>query len=169
MGKGLERSLGRGPEARARIVTKRYQINTSMTVDGATGAGDGQLQIGDLAEGNLLLLGARSSLTFTGPTSGDLDDNWQGDYAIGSTADSGDNLTGMDANVIASTALAAATAEASPMTEAENTTTAFIDNTAGATGLFINLLVDDGNIGADGLTFTVVGEVHVAYIVMGDA
>lgn len=168
--KGLERSLSRAPDAHARIVTKRIPVNASFVVDGATGAGDGQVAIEGLPEGNILLLGAKVSLQFAGP--GDeatLDAGWVGDFSVGSTADANDTLDGTDVNVIASTELAAATAEVSPQTEAENVTAAFIDNTTAATGLFINLLIDDGNVGADDIPFLVTGEVNLAYIVMGDA
>lgn len=171
MTKGLLRSLGRAPEIKQKVVKKTIAVTAlAMNVDGATGAGDGQVVIGDFHEGNILLLGAVAYFQFSGP-GGDagLTDTWAGDYSIGTTADAGDDLTGTDANIIPTTALAAATAEVSPRTRSASTATgAILDNTDGSLEINLNLLVDDANISADDIGFTVDGEIHIAYIILGD-
>lgn len=142
--------------------------NKTLTVDGASGVGFGTVVIGDLPEGNILILGAVSYMQFTGPTSGDLDDDWAGDYGIGSTPAGDATLTGADVDIIGSTALAAATAEASPLTRGALIPTAIFDNTDGSLEINLSLLVDDANIGADDLDFTVDGHLHLSYIKLGD-
>ena len=107
-------------------------------------------------------------MQFTGPTSGDLDDNWQGDYAVGTTPADDGTLSGADVDIIPSTALAAATAEASPRTRGANATSAIFDNTDGSLELNLSVLVDDVNIGANGLAFLANGEVDLAYTILGD-
>lgn len=170
MGKGLPRSLSRGDEASQELVKKVIKATAlAVTVDGAAGAGDGQLVLSDFPEGNILFLGAVSYLQFSGP-GGDagLVDTWEGDYSIGTTADAGDDLTGTDADIVGSTALAAATAEVSPRARATGVTQAIFDNTDGSLEINVNLLVDDADISADGIAFTVSGELYILYTVLGD-
>ncbi len=172
MGKGLPRSLSRGPLNRQEIVKQTIGINTTVTVDGASGVGVGTVVIGDLPEGNILLLGAVAYLTFTGPTSADLADDWEGDYGIGTTPADDATITGADVNIIPSTAIAAATAEASPTTRGVQADGAFcgvvLDNTDGSLELNLSLLIDDADIGADGIDVTAVGQLYLIYSVLGD-
>lgn len=142
--------------------------DATLTVDGASGVGFGTVVIGDLPEGNILVFGVVAYMQFTGPTSGDLDDDWEGDYGIGTTPASDATLSGADVDLIASTAVAAATAEASPETRAALVPSAVFDNTDGSLEINLSLLVDDANIGADDIDFTVNGRVHLAYIKLGD-
>lgn len=173
MGKGLPRSHSRGEALKQDIIRQTFVAkDLALTVAGAAGVGFGSAVLGGLPEGNILLLGATSYLTFTGPISGSLDDDWQGDYGIGSApvadADLGD---ASDDDFIPSTAIGAATVEVSPRTRGASGTTeggTILDNTDGSLELNVNLLVDDADIGADGLVFTVDGELHIAYIVLGD-
>jgi hypothetical protein len=171
MGKGLPRSLAR---ANVNSPAKRLDLtfeDLSITVDGATGVGFGSAVCGDLPSGNILLLGAVSYVTFTGPTSASLADNYDGDYSIGSTATADATLSGTEVDFIQSTALGAATAEVSPRargTSAAAIAGTVLDNTDGSLELNLNLLIDDANISADDLVFTADGEIHISYIVLGD-
>lgn len=170
MGKGLPRSLSRGEPLSQEIIKAIVKVRAvAMTVDGLAGVGDGQVVIGDFPEGNVLFLGAVAYMAFSGPgADANLGDTWQGDFSIGTTADSGDDLTGTDADIIGSTALAAATAEVSPRTRGTGVTQAILDNTDGSLELNLNLLVDDADIGADGIAFTVEGELHILYSMLGN-
>ncbi|HET6417631.1 MAG TPA: hypothetical protein VFG22_15140 [Polyangiales bacterium] len=172
MTKGLPYSMSRGAPLRQEIIKQTVTVrDAAVTVDGATGVGFGSVVIGDIPEGNILILGAVAYMQFTGPTSASLDDDWVGDYGIGSTPADDATITTTDINIIGSTAIAAATAEASPRTRGTSNTTDLdhiLDNTDGSLEINLTLLVDDANIGADGLDFTVNGELTLAYIMLLD-
>jgi len=173
MVKGLQRSMSRGNELRQEIVKRVIAVRVGLlTADGATGVGFGSLVIGDFPAGNILLLGAIAYMQFSGPTSGDLVDTWEGDYGIGTTPASDATITAGDVDMVPSTALAAAVAEISPRTRGVNATGALtgqiFDNTDDSLELNLNLLIDDVDIAADGIVMTVNGELHLAYIAMGD-
>lgn len=172
MGKGLPRSMSRGNPLKQEIIRQTFVVDdATLTVDGATGVGFGSVVIGDLPAGNILLLGAVSYMQFTGPTAAGLTDTWEGDYGIGSTPASDATITNGDVDIIPSTAIAAATAEASPRTRGVSTTSlngAILDNTDGSLELNLNLLVDDASISADDINMTVNGELILLYAVLGD-
>jgi len=168
MGKGLPRSL----KARSRQIglqDRVIQINQVMTIDGATGVGFGSIRLEGLPEGNILLLGAVVSVQFSGSGSdAGLSDTWAGDFGIGSTPAADATISTTDVDIIPSTALAAATAEVGVLTRVENITAAMIDNKAGTAEVNLSLLVDDADISADGVLITAVGQLHLAYIMLGD-
>jgi hypothetical protein len=169
MAKGLPRSLSRGAPAVKPIIKQTLAVrDATLTVDGATGVGFGSVVIGDLPEGNILFLGAVAYMTFAGPTSADLADTWSGDYGVGTTPAGDGTLTNADVDLIASTAVGPAVAEVSPRTRGTNATQAILDNTDGSLEINLSLLVDDANIGADDLDFTVNGEVVLSYVVLAD-
>jgi hypothetical protein len=164
--------MSRGAPQRQEIIKQTIVVRDgALTVDGATGVGFGALVIGDLPEGNILLLGAVGYFTFAGPTSADLADDWEGDYGVGTTPADDATITAADIDVIGSTAIVAATAEASPRTRGVGVTAtnaAILDNTDGSLELNLSLLIDDADIGADDIIMTVNGELFLAYIVLGD-
>lgn len=173
MTKGLQRSIGRAPGGGGAAAVRRYTyvINHTITVDGATGVGFGTVVIGDIPEGNIQIIGALSYVQFTGPTSGSLDDDWAGDYGIGTTPAGDATITGADVNIIPSTELTAATSEASPRTRGvfdSSSPIAVLDNTDGSLEVNLSLLVDDANIGADGLDFAALGELALIYTTLLD-
>lgn len=176
MGKGLPRSLKHADQNVVRIM--QVDIDHTISVTGDSGAAnDGQVVIGDFPEGNVLFLGAVANVQFTGPTSDELSDTWEGDYAIGTTADANSVLSGTDANIIASTALAAATAEVSPKTRGQTGTDStdggllvdIFDNTDGSLELNLNLLIDDAELtDSETIDVTATGELYIAYAILGD-
>ncbi len=173
MGKGFPRSLKHANKATAHIVRETIKVRSlALTVDGATGVGYGSAVAGDFPEGNILFLGAVAYLAFTGPTSANLVDTWEGDYGIGTTPAGDATITGTDVDLIPSTALAAATAEASPRTRGTQADGAkagqVFDNTDGSLEVNVSLLVDDADIDADGIAMTAEGEIFMSYIVLGD-
>jgi hypothetical protein len=170
MGKGLPRSLSRGPALLDELRKETIAINTTISVTGGAGSADfATAVLGDFPEGNVLFLGAVANLTFTGPTSANLADDWQGDFAIG-TVPTADNSLGDagEANMIASTAIPAATVEVSSVRGA-GATTAIFDNTDGSLEINLNVLLDDGEVGnTETVEITVTGELYVAYTMLGD-
>jgi hypothetical protein len=138
---------------------------TLPVVDGAPGRGT--LVLGDLPEGNVLLLGAVAYLRFT-TADADITATFDGDFSVGTvpTADSDLSDSG-EADIIASTALGAATDKVSPLVRATNATQAIIDNTDGSLEVNLNLLIDDTAI-SGAADFTVDGVVMLSYVVLGD-
>ena len=171
MGKGLPRSMSRGAPQRQEIVRQVVKINHAVAVT-ATGAavGFGASVIGDLPEGNILFLGAVGYLQLSGSGSdANLDATWDGDFSVGTAPTVDVILSGADADIIASTALGAATAEVSPRVRAVNATQAMFDNTDGSLELNLSVLIDAANI-VDGATvnLTARGTLQLAYVVMLD-
>lgn len=173
MGKGLPRSMSRGAAQRQEVIKQVFRVeDLDITVTGgaSTAAGLGTVVIGDLPEGNILFLGAVSYLQFSGSGSdANLAADWEGNYSIGTTASADTTLDSTDANIIASQALAAATAEVSPRTRGTGATQAIFDNTDGSLELNLNLTTADNDVtDSTAVTLTVDGELHIAYIVLGD-
>jgi hypothetical protein len=169
MSKGLPRSTARARPALAQVVTKRIPLKDfQVAVAGTTGVGFGTAPISGLPQGNILLLGAVAYARFSKNGDADVQDAFDGDFSIGTvpTADVDVSDTG-EADIIASTALGAATAGLSPALRATNATQAIIDNTDGDLELNLNLLIDDANISGSA-TFLVNGSLNIAYIVLGD-
>lgn len=164
--KGLPRSLGRSAVGGASPKTIPL-TNVAIRTTGATGVGFGTAVIGDLPEGNILLLGAVAYVKLTKLDAGTIA-TFDGDFSVGSTATADTTLDGTDVNIIPSTALGAATAGVSPVVRATNATQVVLDNTDGSLELNLNLLIDDASVSADDQDFTVNGFVTLAYIVLGD-
>lgn len=150
MSKGLPRSMARGNQSQEAVTKLRLPIKHEITVT-ATGAaiGFGSVVIGGLPEAYLKILAAAVVVNFTGPGSANLTDTWDGDFGIGSTPASDATITGGDVDLIASTALGAATAEVSPTKTVINNTGLNLDNTDGSLEVNLNLLVDAADITDD--------------------
>lgn len=168
MSKGLPRSRARGAPAQQNIRKTRVTLTGTITVDGASGVGFGTKVIGDLPEGNILLLGAAAYVKLVGPTSANLSDTFAATFAIGSAPTADATLSGGEVDLIAGTTMAAATAEASVLTRAVNATQVMLDNTDNSLELNLNVTIPDLDIGANGIVLTVSGVFEVAYIVMLD-
>ena len=168
MGKGLPRSLKFADTSVVRIA--KFTIDHTISVTGdAAAANDGQVVIGDLPEGNILFLGAVAYVQFSGPGSAQLADTWEGDFGVGTTPDANSALASTDVDIIGSTAIAAATAEVSPVTRGVGSTDTIFDNTDGSLELNLNLLIDDANLtDTETVVITAEGVLYVAYAVLGD-
>jgi hypothetical protein len=171
MGKGLPRSLSRGVAQRQDIIKQTININHAVSVTAVGAAvGFGTSVIGDLPEGNILFLGAVGYVQLSGSGSdANLDAAWDGDFSVGTAPTADVTLSGAEVDILASTALGAATAEVSPRVRAVNATQSILDNTDGAMELNLNVLVDAANI-VDGATvnLTARGILQIAYVVMLD-
>ena len=172
MGKGLPRSLARARQLnRQNLLKQIFSVKAgAFTVDGLTGIGFGSFVIGGLPEGNILILGAACYLKIDGPgADADLSDTWSGDFGVGTTPASDGTITAGDVDIIPTTAIGPATAELQVRTRAPSTAAPFVhDNTDGSLEVNVNVLVDDADIGADGISFVITGEVHLVYVVLGD-
>jgi hypothetical protein len=166
--KGMPRSLSRAAAAVSAVRRLKVKVeNLALSNVGATGVGFGAAVPADLPEGNILFLGAVSYLQFSKNGDADVQDAFDGDYAIGTTPTADATLSGTDANIIPSTALGAATAGLSPVVRGASTTAAIFDNTDESLEININLLVDDANISGTG-SMLANGYIDILYAVMGD-
>jgi len=172
--KGLLRSLGRASETDRSIVKRRIAFSFSADITGEADTVDATTAvIGQLPEGNILLLGAVAYVAVKAGTDEHVIDDWDGDYGIG-TAPNGDyDLSDAeDDNVVPSTALASAADDKDAQsTRGLSTATeqVILDNADGSMELNLNILIDDNVITdtEDG-TFAISGTLDIAYIVLGD-
>ena len=170
MSKGLPRSLKHANKSQASIVKLVLPINAAISsVTVSTAKGFGSVIIGDFAEGNILILGVVADLTFTGPTSADLSDTFDGDYSIGTTPISDVTISAGDEDLITGAALGAATAEVSPLQHDSLAPGAIFDNTDGSLEINLNLLIDAADqVDDKTVIITATGMLYVSYIVLGD-
>ena len=169
--KGLQRSLSRGPQSGQHVVKQSISLDVDLTFTGSTGVAVGATaQVLALPEGNILLLGAVANLTFTGPTDANLTDDFQGDFSLGTVPTADNDLADSgEADIIASTAIAAATSEVSANNRGTNATQAILDNTGATLEVNLNVLLDADEVtNAEDVVVTVTGTVDLAYIVLGD-
>jgi hypothetical protein len=146
---------------------------TPITVaDDAGVAQYGGVKVYDFPEGLLCSLGAVISGNLTGYAS--LIDTFDGDVALGSaTATTGATLTGTEADIMQSVALAQAVGEVAAV-DAVTVATAltesgarWLDGTATAKDLYLNFVVDDNAAhGAGTATFT--GTITLMWTAIGD-
>lgn len=170
--KGFTRSMSRGRVQSQTVHKLTLPIrNKTIEIDGAAGVGFGSLAFGELPQGNLLLLGAVAYIQLTGPGSASLIEAWEGDFAIGSAPTADAALAGAEVDIIPSTPIGPAVAEASPRTRAASigeTAGVVLDNTDDALELNLNVLVDDTSISANDIILTVSGELYLSFVVLGD-
>ncbi len=120
----------------------------------------------DFPEGHLCILGAVISGSIT-LTESEWIDTWEGDIALGSAATaSADGQAGTEVDILASTAIAQATAQVAAC-PAQSAVIEYVDGTATAIDLYLNIEIDDEAAhGSDNGTFT--GAVEIAWINVGD-
>lgn len=165
--KGLPRSLKSADKSGA-IVAALVLNNVAISVaDGAPGFGS--VAIGQLPQGEILLLGAFAEFVFTS-ASGTITNTWTGSYSVGTvgTAD-GDLVDLNEATIIQATTISAATLKVSPETRGTNAIAnsgLIISNQSNNTQLFLSLLVDDAGI-SGAAAFTVLGKLKLSYVNLG--
>lgn len=175
MGKGLPRSQARGAPLRQEIIKQTVVVRDATVTVSATGSaiGFGSAVIGDLPEGNVLLLGAVAYMQLSGSGSdANLTADWEGDFGVGTTPADDATITAGDVDVIQSTALAAATAEVGPRTRGTNAAAicgTVLDNTDGSLELNLNVLIDAADITDDeSVDLTANGELQISYVMLLD-
>lgn len=168
---GLPRSVARrNPGSAAAAVIKQIipVIGKPLTVtDPGAALAWGSVVIGDIPEGNVLLLGAVAYMKFTTVAAGVIA-TFDGFFAVGSAPSVSNIALATDkADFIASIALGAATAKVSPLVRATNAVQSILDNTDGTLEVNLNLLIADASISATS-AFTADGVVILSYTVLGD-
>lgn len=169
--KGLPRSLSRANPSVAAVQKLSIPIDKSFNVTGATGVAQFMTTVvGDLPAGNILLLGAVAYLMLSGPGgSANLTDDFEGDYAIGTSPTADVTLNGTEVDIIASNALGPAVAEVQPLKRATNATQAILDNTDGSLELNLNILIDADEVtNAQTVAIRAQGALYLSYVVLGD-
>jgi hypothetical protein len=171
--KGLIRSLARGSAVRQPIMKLRFPVRAlPISIVGASGVGFGFANVGALPQGNLLFLGAVSYLRFSKNGDSDIQDAFDGDFAIGTAGTVDVDVSDADeATIIPATAFPApAAAGLSAVLRGASTDAlggGIIDNTDGSKNVVLNLLIDDANISGTA-SMLVEGYVDIAVIVLGD-
>ena len=170
--KGYPRGLSRGTPQKSTISKLQIPIQgLALTVTSVGAAiGWGTAVLGGLPEGQLKILAVAAQLTFAGSgADANLADTWDGDFGIGSTPADDATIAGTDVDLIASTALGAATAEVSLLANAINGVDSVLDNTAADKEVNLNVLIDAADIVDDqSVILTVDGVVEVTFITMLD-
>jgi hypothetical protein len=172
--KGLRRSLARGAPQTAPVVKKHIPINADLSFTGVTDTVVAkQAVIGDFPQGNILLLGAVAYLTLTGPTSADLANDFEGDFAIGTAPNADTDLSdATDFDIIPATQIPAAANEVAGPVRATHTVAVagtVYDNTDGSLELNLNVLLDANEVtNAKTVVIKATGSLDIAYIVLGD-
>ena len=147
MTKGLPRSLAKASPMRSAVKKLSIEIDHPITVT-ATGAavGFGSVVLGGLPEAYLKIMAVAVKVQFSGPTTGNLSDIFDGDFGVGTTPASDATITAGDVDLISSTALNPATAERSPVKTVADGVDLVIDNTADDLEINLNLLIDAADI-----------------------
>lgn len=169
MAKGLPRSLKRGnpldsPVRKLRLAFK----DVALSVAGTSGVGFGTAVVGELPQGNILILGAVAYLSLNKNGDSDIQDAFDGDYSVGTAPTADLTLSGAEVDIIPSTAFAAA-ASAGLLTNsrAAGGTQSVVDNTDDSLEVNLNVLIDDANISGTA-SMLASGTIDLAYIVLGD-
>lgn len=173
MGKGATRARNRAPLKGGTLRVAKIPFDVLVTLtDGAPGSGSAVIR--KLPQGNVMFLGATCYATFT-KVSGALTATFDGDFSIGTTPDANATLATTDVDLIASTAMGAATAGVSPRIRSltansggilTNNVTIF-DNTDGSLEANLNVLIDDAAISGAAVV-RATGTLFLAHMVMGD-
>lgn len=170
MGKGLKRSLNRGG-ATATLKRETYRMNALAVsnIDGASGVGWGTAVLGDLPEGNILIVGAVLACTITEAHAG-ITATFAGDISVGSAATGDATLSGAEVDIIPSTEVGPATSSVATVRGVSTASIGgtILDNTDGSLELNLNLLIDDAAISADDAAVSVTGTLTLIYSVLGD-
>jgi len=175
MTKGLQRSLGRAPLQDSDVSLRSLKMTVpftakNITINGATGVGFGSVVLANFPEGNIQFEGAVVNVSFLEADAGIID-TWSGDFSIGTTPASDGTLSAGDVDLIASTALGAASGGAVATTRVASLVAVagtIHDNTANTLEVNFNMLIDDASISANGTIMTITGELVLTYNVLGD-
>lgn len=169
MGKGLPYSMARGgvQSPITKMVLKPRAVAFNVTAV-STAIGWGTTVLGDFPEGNILIHGVLANLQFTA-SGANVTATFNGNWSLGSAPTADNTLSGSEVNLIASTALGAATAKVSPLQRAALATPLMLDNTDGSLEVNLNFLINAADITDDTtVPVTATGEIYILYTVMGD-
>ena len=172
MGKGLIRSLSRGPILDRAVIPHRETFDLTISVSSnLSGQGGGGTVVFPMPEGNFIVLGSHMVVEFdAGPSGGVILPTWGGNFGVGTEQETlGTGLFGDNVNVLPATAISSATSSVSPTVNARGAASPMFDNTDANLNLFLNLEVNSSDIPG-----TVTGDVrargvfNMLYGVIGD-
>lgn len=142
----------------------------SLTDETSTIAYGGS-KIYDLPEGAVLMLGALSDLAVTKSSAG-VDDDWDGDFALGTAAADNDaTLDGTEDDILPSTATPQASSGATTANgQSTGSEIAVHDGTSSADDVYLNVLVDDTDHNVDGTACDLIfnGTITLYWINLGN-
>jgi hypothetical protein len=168
MAKGLTRSLRRAAPQLQRITKQVIPVrNFLLTVNGASGVGFGTGVVGELPEGNILFLGAVGYFVTTATNAG-IVATYNATVSLGTAPTADSTLSGAEVDLLAATALGAATANVSPRVRITNATQSMLDNTDNSLEINLNVTVPDLDISANGVILSVTADIVLSYVVMAD-
>lgn len=148
-------------------------VNAQVTLaDEAGVVAYGGLKFCDMQAGAIIFLGAVSDLDVTKSSAG-VNDDWDGDFAIGTvTASNNNTLTGTEASILPSTATPQASGGATTANGQSTLTQSgtVVDGTSTAVDVYINFLVDDADHNVTGTACNLIlnGTVTLLYANLGD-
>jgi len=129
----------------------------------------GTAVIGDFPEGNIKYQGCVGYVTLDENGDAGISDTFNSDFAVGTAPTADATLAGAEVDLIAETAIAAATAGVTPRTRATGAAEdgIYFDNTDGSLEINLQVLIDDADISASGNILADV-DLTISYIVMDD-
>jgi hypothetical protein len=148
---------------------------TPITIaDDANVAQYGGVKVYDFPLGAICILGAVVDGALTLGVTGTITDTWEGDVALGTaTATTGATLTGTEADILPSVAIAAATSKVGTIgavpvaTVLTESGARWLDGTTTAIDMYLNFVIDDSASHTAG-TGTFTGTVTFHWIYLGD-
>jgi len=130
----------------------------------------GGSQVYDFPAGAIMILGATSDLDVTKSSAG-IEDDWNGDFGIGTSTAVQEDLTGTEQNIVPKTATPQASAGATTANgQSTATENAVVDGTTTAVDVFVNFLVDaaDHDVNDTACNLILNGTVTIHWINLGD-
>lgn len=148
---------------------------TPITISDDAGVAQyGGVKVYDFPAGLINIQGAVIDGALTAGVTGTIIDAWEGDVALGTvTATTGATLTGTEANIMPSVAIAAATSKVgtcdavSVATALTESGARWIDGTSTAVDMFLNFVIDDDATHTAG-TATFTGTITFIWANLGD-
>lgn len=170
--KGLPRSNRRRSltdlTAPVQKLVYRFEDKAFTVANGSSAPGIGNLVIGDLPAGNILVIAAAVKNLVFETADADATSTWDGDFSVGSAPNADADLTdATDFDIVGSsggTAIGAATAKVSPAQNVQTVKNAVIVNTDGSKEVNLNVMVDDASQSGD-IAMTASGTIEILYSV----
>jgi len=155
-----------------RKVVLTFTDETVAVLDNPATVGYLGLKIFDLPEGLIFFVASSADLVITKDSAG-VDDDWNGDFGVGTITAAGSTpLAGAEQDLIPTTATPQATAGATSAKGASTDTEAGVihDGTTTAKDVYLNILVDDGDqdVTTTPCNFILNGTITLCYMQCGD-
>lgn len=130
------------------------------------------LKIYDFPTGHIYIQSAVADLTFTASSAG-VNDDWDGDFGLGTAAAAGDaSLTNTEDDIVPTTAVAAGAEDKIGVAKGTSTSAEHVifDGSSTAKDLYLNVLVDDADqdVTSTPANLVAAGTITLNWIFMGD-